>query len=331
MTRLPQNIFSTKYNQPLTESESTHFNVLLDRLKDKLKKKYPNYFFDSISVNQPFELEGLDVTQVGDDGVIGESVRLLFSNQLLTEDIQSPTPYVVSYYFNFEDYVTLSQRITNVMDKLFNLPLKSFGYYEIKAEALSFISFKEPYHYTRYGKEGDKYSFKKGMITTRCDAENVQEFTMQLAEKLDKVQDLKVLEYIASNESEACYIVVQHFVIPMKKMKISIRNHPINTQSQMVFYLYNYESYDELEERLIRVIEEFDWDNYVFNSYKYFDVEKEDIHYKRVGDDLVVYSEEQRAYVEGTRKERFQSKHYKPLIVHPAEKERFMKFNQLKT
>lgn len=316
----------TRFNTELNESECKSLRAILDNMSNRIRTKKTYYKISTINYSE--QVIGLEITKKNvkpdDESFVGKSI-ILFTNKLITEPLTQDYPTAVVYLFNYQDYSVLLNRMIAFVDNTFGLPIKDNGYFDVKEEKVSFVSFDETYHYSIYGKEDDCYTFEKGMITNREDAENVQDFTRQLADKLDKVQDLKVLEYIASNESEACYIVVQHFVIPVKKMKISIRNHPINTQSQMVFYLYNYENYDELEDRIISTITDFDWDNYVFNSYKYFDVTKDDILYKRVGDDLEVYSEEQRAYVEDTRKERFNSKMFKPLIVHPSEKELFMR------
>lgn len=232
------------------------------------------------------------------------------------------TPVSVFYLFNYTDYDDLTYRIHTFIPELKEHNFhngKKASYYEITATGLNENMYSQRYVQTAVVKELT-YPFKKGVMTKPNEDRMVKGFVTSIAQELEsELTELKLVELVKSNDSEACYIHIKRLVLPYARMKISIRNHPLNTQSQMVFYLYNYDSFEDLKAHLFKTLKEFDWDNYAFSAYNYYDVSKEGLTYKRVGDDLSNYSKKQLEQVESTRKDRMYKKQKLPLIRHPKD------------
>lgn len=321
--------YTYDFDTELTSYQNYDLNLYLLNLERELSKQTDTRF-RLIDINS--QLKGGYLSYIKEDGEFS-GLFILFTNQVQHKQLKinfeefssNKVPVFICYLFNYTSFEQLSKRLTSISKNYFKrFDADKRGYYDVLLDKVAYQPYGDTYNYENQLESPNSYPFYKGMITDKADAELVRGFVNRLVSDLDsEIPDLKLLECIHSNESEACYIHILHFVIPQKKMKISIRNHPLNTQSQMVFYLYNFKTYAELKARFLEVMREFDWDNYQYNAYKYYDVTNDDIIYKRVGDDLEVYSDEQLAYVESMRMERMMNKEFKPLIIHPTEQKAY--------
>ncbi len=326
--------YTYDFDTELTSYQSYDLNLYLMNLERAFSKQTDTRF-RLIDINR--KLKGGYLSYIKDDGEFS-GLFILFSNEVIKEKLKinfeefssSNVPVFVCYLYNYTSFEQITKRLTSISKNYFKrFDADKKGYYDVLLDKVAYQPYLGEYVYTSPFGDLSSYPFYKGMMTDKSDAELVRAFVNRLVSDLEtEVPELKLLECIHSNESEACYIHILHFVVPQKKMKISIRNHPLNTQSQMVFYLYNYASYEELKARFLETIREFDWESYQYNAYKYYDVTQNELIYKRVGDDLEVYSDEQLAYVESMRIERMMNKEFKPLITHPNEQRKSnRKFN----
>lgn len=323
------------YNETYSPSQRADLNLFYDDLFRYVGRKLKGIWLEEIYENT-FQL--MYVVNTDEDRYERKSVYIQIANEPLKKNPKISTeglnvsykdvPLFVAYLYNFTSF----QQLKNSLIYLMHTNLEAYEastneYYELTCRGIDTVEYGVPYEFNPYL---NGYDFELGKMASREETEDVRVFTNRIAQKIELIDGLQVKEVIHSQESEACYLHISHYLVPYRKMKISIRNHPLNTQSQMVFYLYNYTSYEQLEERLLETLRDFDWDAYNYSAYNYYDVTMENVEFKKVGEDLTLYTPEQLAYVESMRKERSQRRNSRGMIVHPNEHEEFVKKSQEK-
>lgn len=199
----------------------------------------------------------------------------------------------VFYLFNYFNLEQLEKSITSFIkeiilkDSLESIKGKD-GYYNIKYSKHTLIRAYDLY----IPNSSDKfqyYYFKE--MATRKQVIRFNESLHRVISKLKNL-DIEIIRSVQSDESEAYYLHIKHKKTN-KQMKITVRNHPVNTKCQLCFYLSNYTSLEELENTIYFFLKEFDWSKYVFNINNYMDVLPKSVINKEFGDDLALYTKKQ--------------------------------------
>ncbi len=89
--------------------------------------------------------------------------------------------------------------------------------------------------------------------------QDLREFILpKVIKRIYKTLTGTVVRYSKSEKTESAYIVVEKY--GYYDLKISIRNHPIYTTVDKVFYMTDYTGFTNLEESIIDYVTTFDWE-----------------------------------------------------------------------
>ncbi|GEN87934.1 hypothetical protein OSO01_26730 [Oceanobacillus sojae] len=89
--------------------------------------------------------------------------------------------------------------------------------------------------------------------------QDLREFILpKVIKRIYKTLTGTVVRYSKSEKTESAYIVVEKY--GYCDLKISIRNHPIYTTVDKVFYMTDYTGFTNLEESIIDYVTTFDWE-----------------------------------------------------------------------
>lgn len=308
--------FTSYYNKPLDKEV---FSEIMGHVQSYLSK-------DTCPIVEQVFNDGLGTIGVTREYLSrgNQPILLRFTNELVTEEYvttqfkgRKPITFVF-YIFNYYNAEHLLQALQSLIElEIIQGGYSKKGYFDVYYNRNEFIHYESNYVYNKCEKE--KYKVFDTGLADRNSTSTVKQTLYNLKHRINKLPYLRVMQVIQSTESEAGYIAIQHMAVPITKLKISIRNHPINTQSQLVCYIKNFESMIALENRLVSVLETYDWDNHRTRAYKYYDVTPTSLVFKTVGDDLENYTDVQRAYVERIRRYNAKRKGV-PLIMHPSDR-----------
>lgn len=207
----------------------------------------------------------------------------------------------VFYMFNYYNSEQLEKSIISFINEIILKDKLDYiqgreGYFDVKYSKHFLISAYEEYQVI----EGDKYQYLHFPdMATREVVTLFNESMNRLVSKLNNLKNIEVKQAIQSDESEAFYLVILYK--SNKQLKLSIRNHPINTKCQMCCYYNKYNDFLELEDRIVNVFRNFNWNNYRFSTDSYLEILPEDLIKKPIGFDLGEYTLEQMEFMNKNR------------------------------
>lgn len=228
----------------------------------------------------------------------------------------------VFYLFNYYSFDQLGLSIQSFFEEIIlkgklKYNAGSKGYYDVKYSKHYFIGREEKYK-IKENEHLQYYHFKESLADRKTIIE-FNECMKSVVKELEEITGVVVEKAVQSEDSESFYISLQYRKKKIKRnLKLSVRSHPMHTKAQMCFYGGNYESLEELKNKVIKTIREFNWYNYKFTLDTYFDVLPNEIITKKCGHDICLYTEEQIAFIEKTKESNRPRKIYKnPFDILP--------------